>query len=67
MMSDRTLGTVGARALTTNLVLHHGITNIFDNAAELFHILSAVEESCDLPSLCQRQKVIEDDIQFAVK
>ena len=58
---------VRANALSTNLILHHGVTDIFNHAAKLLHILCVVEEPCDLASLCQRHEVLKNIIQLAIK
>jgi len=55
---------VGARNSRTNLIIHHGVTDIFDQAAKFSHILGAVEEPRDFASLCQRDEILEDIIQF---
>ena len=44
----------GDFVLTTNLVVHHGITNIFNQTTQLIRILDVVEKSLNLPLLCQR-------------
>jgi hypothetical protein len=55
---------VGAGTLRTNLVIHHRVADILDQAAKPVHVLSAVQESCDPPPLFQRDEVLEDLIQF---
>ena len=55
---------MGARNPRTNLIVHHGIADIFDQAAEFIHILGAIQETCDLASLCQRDKVLKDIVEF---
>jgi len=39
--------------LIANLIVHDSITNIFDQTAELIRILDVVEETFNLPLLCQ--------------
>jgi len=51
----------------TNLILHHGITDVLDHVAELIDIVGAIQEPCDLASLCQRDEVLKDIIQLPVK
>jgi hypothetical protein len=41
------------RTQRTNLILDHGVTNVFDQATELIRIPNVVEESLDLALLCQ--------------
>ena len=50
--------------LSTNLVIHHGITDILSQATEFIHILSAVQEPCDPASLFQWGEVLKDLLQF---
>lgn len=57
----------GASALGTNLILHHGVTDILNNPVELIHILCAVYESRDPISLCQRLEFFEDTVQFTIE
>jgi len=40
--------------LTTNLIFHHGIPNVFNQAIQLIRILDVVEKSLNLPLLRQR-------------
>ena len=55
---------MGAFTLRTNLIIHHGITDILNQATESVHILSAVQELCDPASLFQWDEGLEDIIQF---
>ena len=55
---------VGISTLRTNLIIHHGITDILNQATELVHILSAVQELCDPASLLQWDEGLKDIIQF---
>ena len=60
----QTLSEVGAGTLGTNLVIHHGVTDILDQVAKLIHILGAVQELCDLASLCKWGEGLDNTIQF---
>ena len=64
---DKMLVVVRANALSTNLILHHGVADIFNHAAKLLHILCVVGELCDLASLCQQHEVLKNIIQLAIK
>ena len=55
---------MGDRNPRANLVIHHGVADILGQTAELVHILGGVQEPCDLASLCQRDEVLKDIIQF---
>ena len=56
-------GKVGAIALGTNLVIHHGVTDIVSQAAKLLHILSTVQELCDPSLLLQWDELLKNIIQ----
>jgi len=60
-------GGMEARTRRTNLIFHHGVTDIVDQAVKLAHILCAVQEPCDLASLFQWDEVLKDIIQFPIK
>jgi len=60
-------GEVGARTLRTNLIIHHGVADILDQATKLIHIIGAFQEPCDLASLFQWGEVSENIIQFPDK
>ena len=53
--------------MRANLIFHHGVTDIVDQAVKLPHILCAVQEPCDLASLFQWDEVLEDIVQFPIK
>jgi len=53
---------VGARTKKTNLIFHHGVTDIVGQAVKLSHILCAVQEPFNLALLFQWDKVLEDII-----
>jgi len=44
----------GGFVLITNLILHYGIANVFNQTTQLIRILDVVEKSLSLPLLCQR-------------
>jgi len=50
--------------LITNLIVHHSITNIFDQTTKFIRILDIVEETLSAPLLCQRLKFLENVSQF---
>ena len=50
--------------LRTNLIIHHGVMDVLNQATELIHILSAVQEPRDPAPLFQRDKVSMDIIQL---
>ena len=56
---------MGPSTLKTNLIIHHGIADIFCQDTEHIDILGAIQESCDLPTCCQWDQVTEDDLQFS--
>ena len=57
-------GKVGADTLWTNLIIHHGITDILDQTSKLIHILGAFQEPNDFAWLFQWDEVLENIIQF---
>ena len=61
------LGKVEARDLRTNLIIHHGITDVLGQAAKLIRILGAVQEPRDLALLFQWSEVLKDIIEFPSK
>jgi len=58
---------VEASILRTNLVIHHGVTDILDQAAKFVHILGAVQEPCDFASLCKWVDLLKNIVQFPSK
>jgi len=58
---------VEANTLRTNLVVHHGVTDILDQATKFVHILGAVQEPCDFASLCKWVDVLKNIVQFPSK
>jgi hypothetical protein len=58
---------MGAGAPRTNLIIHHGVADILDHPAKPIHILGAVQEPCDLASLCERGEVSESIIECSSK
>ena len=61
------LGKVGASNMKANLIIHHCVADILDQAAKFIHILGALQETRDLASLCQRGEVLKNCIQFSSK
>jgi hypothetical protein len=59
-----TLGMMGAGTLRTNLVIHHRVADILNQAAKPVHVLGAIQEPCDPPPLFQRDEILENLIQF---
>jgi len=56
----KTLGKAGTSIQGTNLIVHHGITDILCQACKPIHILHAILESRDLSPFCQWDKVPEN-------
>ena len=50
---------MGASALRTNLIIHHGFTDILSQITKLIHIVGTIQEPRDLTSLFQWDKVSE--------
>ena len=50
--------------ITTDLVIHHSVADIFNHATKLISILGAVQEPCHFASSCQWGEVSENVIQF---
>ena len=50
----------GECVLTTNLVFHHRIANVFDQTTQFFRILDVVEKSLNIPLLCQWLELLEN-------
>ena len=51
-------------ALNTNLIVHHSITDIFNQTTEHLCILDIGEESLDLPLVCQWNEFLENLSKF---
>ena len=49
--------------LVTNLIIHHSIADIFDQTIQFVRILDVVEETLDLPLLCQWLEFSENFFQ----
>ena len=47
-----------------NLIVHHGVADVLDQAAEIVHIPDAVQEPCDLASSFQWGEFLKNVIQF---
>jgi len=58
---------MGSGTARTNLIFHHGVTDVVDQAAKFIQIPCAVQESCDFASLPQRDEVLKNIIQFPVE
>ena len=54
-----------ARDGGTNLIIHHGITNILGQTGQRVGILDVVEESYDFALLFQHLEIFEGRLQFA--
>ena len=59
-----TLGEAGAKTSRTNLIVHHGVTDILGQAAKLIDVLGAIQEPRDLASLCQWDEFSENLIEL---
>jgi hypothetical protein len=46
--------------LIANLIVHHGITNVFDKTTQFIRILDVVEKAFDLPLICQWLEFLEN-------
>ena len=55
------------RNVGANLIIHHGIADVLDQAAELVHILGTIQEPRDLPSLFQWDELLKNLFQFPSK
>jgi len=49
--------------LVTDLVVHHNIADIFDQAVQFIRILDVAEETLDLPLFCQLFEFSENVFQ----
>jgi len=58
---------VDVRNLRTDLIVHHSVTDVLDQAAKFIHICGAVEKPCDLASPFQWDEVLKDIIEFPNK
>ena len=50
--------------LVTNLVVHHGVANIFNQANKFVRILDVAEESLDVPLFRQWGQITKNASQF---
>ena len=48
----------------TNLIIHHGVTNIVGQTGQCLRILNVVEKTRDFSAFCQRFQVSEGLFQF---
>ena len=53
--------------MRTNLIIHHGVADVPNQAAKLIRVLGAIQEPCDLASLFQWSEVLKDIIKFPSK
>ena len=58
---------MGAKNLRTNLIIHHGVTDVLNQAANFIDIFSAVQEPCNLASAFQWDEVLKDIVKFPVE
>ena len=49
------------------MIIHQSFADILDQAAKCIHILCAVQDPCDLPSLLQWSEDSKNIIQFTSK
>ena len=56
-----------ARKIGTDLIVHHGVTDVLDQVAKLIHICGAIEEPCGLALPFQRDEILKDIIEFPGK
>jgi len=52
--------------LTTDLIIHHSITNIPNQTPKLLCILGIVKETLNIPILGQQLKSLENLLQFSI-
>jgi hypothetical protein len=50
--------------LIAHLIVHHGITNVFDQTTQFIRILDVVEKALNLPLICQWLEFLENVFQF---
>ena len=50
--------------MRANLIVHHGVTDILNQATKFIHILSAIQKPCDFPLFHQWDEVLENLVQF---
>ena len=58
------LGEADARNRGANLIIHHGIADVLDQATEFVHIPDAVQEPRDLAPLFEWDELLENTFQF---
>lgn len=58
------LGEADARNQGANLIIHHGIADVLDQAAKLVCILDAVHEPRDPASHFQRDEILKNVFKF---
>ena len=66
MMSGRGVSHGGNNhSRRTNLIVHHGVTDLFNKTTKFIHVLGAVQEPRGLASFCKWDEVLENTIQFS--
>jgi hypothetical protein len=53
--------------LRTNLIFHHGVADVLDQATKRIRILRVVQETCDFALLLQWRDVLKNDIQLPIE
>jgi hypothetical protein len=53
--------------LRTNLIFHHGVADVLDQAAKRIRILRVVQETCEVALLLQWRDVLKNDIQLPIE
>jgi len=61
------LGKVGESTMKANLIIHHGVADIVNQAAKFIHIFNALQETHKCALLCHRAEVLKNVIQFSRK
>jgi len=58
---------MGVRNPRADLIVHHGVTDVLDQAAKVIHICGTVQEPGDLASPFQWDEILKDIIEFPSK
>ena len=61
------LGEADTRNLGVDLIIHHGIADVLDQAAEFFHISGTIQEPRNLALLFQRDELLKNLFQLPSK
>ena len=67
LITTQRLGKADARNEGTNLIIHHGITDVLNQAAKFVHIPGAIQKPRDLASLLQWDELLKNIFQFPNK